>query len=190
MFSRILKIWYVRCGIDLYLLLTEISHNIMIVKHARIGFSVFFSSYFLPTLFEENNYDPKLANKYNYANVESWADKYCSKNSVDLFSAENLFCPYNYSQQHWGLGVIRVQKKQVQWYDSMSATMSGSRRRKVKMLMDGLVRYMYDEYVRVPKKDPPMPLDEWKLQWSTSIITSCPQQLNGKCVSCTIHSIT
>lgn len=141
--------------------------------------SVFFNSFFLQKLFDEKNNDILLSNQYNYSQVQSIADKYFQRHGVLVSEAKNIFCPYNYSQTHWGLGVIQPLDKRVIWYDSNSSNMSHGRCAKVNRLMDGLVHYMYDEYWKIPKEGDPMTLDEWKREWRTSICTTCPQQLNG-----------
>ncbi|EJK55833.1 hypothetical protein THAOC_24386, partial [Thalassiosira oceanica] len=89
-------------------------------------------------LFDEKNNDDKLANKYNYSNVERYADKNVKLGGPSALSADVIFCPYNYDQEHWGLGVIYVQQKRIDWYDSLLSNMDETRRQKVAKLMSGL----------------------------------------------------
>ena len=102
-------------------------------------------------------------NGYTYANVRRWSKKF------DVFSKDKIFVPVNISNSHWCLAVIFIQKKKIEYYDSMN----GAGRR----TLDALLRYLGDEMKDKKKTD--FDSDGWELNSRVSIcnealpLTSC-----------------
>ena len=69
---------------------------------------------------------------YNYALVRRWTKKF------DVFALERVFVPVNIGNTHWCLAVVHVQRRRVQYYDSMGG---GGR-----VYLDALQRWLGDEW--------------------------------------------
>jgi hypothetical protein len=126
--------------------------------------SHFFNSFFVQSMFDEKNNDPKLRGRYNYKNVESWSKMVPGK---DIFQLKYVLCPINLDNKHWTLAVIFVEEKRIQYYDSMGGTDWAK--------LEGLLEYVKDEYRAKNGKD--MDTSEWKLVPCTK---DTPKQRNGE----------
>ena len=124
--------------------------------------SHFFGSFFVQTMFDEKNNDPRLRGRYNYKNVRRWSKKVPGK---DIFKLKYIFCPINLDNSHWTLAVIFMEDKRIQYYDSMGGTDTAK--------LEGLLEYVKDEYRVKNGKD--MDAAEWELVSCTS---DTPQQRN------------
>jgi sentrin-specific protease 1 len=130
--------------------------------------SHFFNSFFIEKLFHSNK-------EYHYQNVQRWTKKF------DIFSMKRIFFPINISNTHWTLAVIHMNKKRIDYYDSMS----GSGR----LYVTGLLRWLKDE--AKAKKNMDLNVSEWTVHDGNDIIQlgqahsddeligNVPQQLNG-----------
>jgi hypothetical protein len=112
--------------------------------------SHFFNSFFVQTMFDETNNDPKLRGIYNYKKVESWSKKVPGK---DIFQLKYVFCPINLNNTHWTLAVIFMEEKRIQYYDSLGKTDW--------VKLEGLLDYVKDEYRAKNGKD--MDTTDWNL---------------------------
>ena len=130
--------------------------------------SHFFSSFFVQTMFDEKNKDPKLRGKYNYNNVKRWGRKVPGK---DIFNLKYIVVPINLGNLHWTSAVIFMEEKKIQYFDSMGGTDQAK--------LWGLFQYLKDEYK--VKKGREMDTSGWKLVPCTE---ETPRQRNGKCVTC------
>jgi hypothetical protein len=85
-----------------------------------------------------------------------------------------IFVPINKDSIHWTLAVIYMEKKCIQYYDSLSgdkdAAKFGSK------IMDGLLTYVADEYKKNNGGEEEMNVSEWELINCCS--TASPQQSN------------
>ena len=79
--------------------------------------SHFFNTFFVQTMFDETNKDPKLRGIYNYKNVKRWSKKVPGK---DIFNLKYIFCPINHNNKHWTSAVIFMEDKRIQYYDSLA----------------------------------------------------------------------
>ena len=133
----------------------------------------FYSTFFLQNLFDEYNADVSMRT-YNYSKVLRWADQA----RMNPFLLELIFCPYNYTNMHWGLGVIYVQMKKIIWYDSLP--LDSCRRKLVEERLQGLLYYMNDEWFKhfdsANFEDAIFNQDDWTL----IICDDAPRQLNGE----------
>ncbi|KAL3827633.1 hypothetical protein ACHAXA_000506 [Cyclostephanos tholiformis] len=125
--------------------------------------SHFFNSFFVQTMFDEKNNDPKLRGKYNYKNVRRWAKKVPGK---DIFNLKYILCPINLDNMHWTSAVIFMEEKKIQYYDSMGGT--------DRTKLEGLLEYVKDEYRAKNGKE--MDVTDWKL---VSCTRDTPRQRNG-----------
>ncbi|KAL7543627.1 hypothetical protein ACHAXR_012914 [Thalassiosira sp. AJA248-18] len=125
--------------------------------------SHFFNSFFVQTMFDEKNNNPKLRGVYNYKNVKRWSKKVPGK---DIFNLKYVVCPINLDNMHWTSAVIFMEEKRIQYYDSMGGT--------DRTKLEGLLQYLKDEY-RV-KKGGELDVDEWELVCCTR---DTPRQRNG-----------
>lgn len=123
--------------------------------------SHYFSSFFLTKLLERDT--------YNYSNVKRWTKKF------DVLSKDKIFCPVNISNTHWTMAVVFVQRKEIVYYDSMSA--SGQR------YLQALLRWIKDD--AKDKKQIDLDVSEWKL---IDRQPNVPQQENG--YDCGVFCIT
>ena len=126
--------------------------------------SHFFNSFFVQTMFDEKNNDPRLRGRYNYKNVRRWSKKVPGK---DIFKLKYIFCPINLDNSHWTLAVIFMEDKRIQYYDSMGGTDRAK--------LEGLLEYVKDEYRAKNGKD--MDTSEWEL---VSCRRDTPRQRNGE----------
>ena len=118
--------------------------------------SHFFKSFFITKLLDENG--------YTYKNVKRWSKKVPGK---DIFNLDKIIIPVNISGMHWSLLTVFVQKKKIQFFDSMGG--DGTR------YLEGLMNYMKDEHMD-KKKNPLENVDDWKL---VGYERGIPQQENG-----------
>ncbi len=125
--------------------------------------SHFFNSFFVQTMFDEKNNDPKLRGKYNYKNVRRWAKKVPGK---DIFNLKYILCPINLDNMHWTSAVIFMEEKKIQYYDSMGGT--------DRTKLEGMLEYVKDEYRAKNGKE--MDVTDWKL---VSCTRDTPRQRNG-----------
>lgn len=130
--------------------------------------SHFFNSFFVQTMFDEKNNNPKLRGKYNYKNVKRWGRKVPGK---DIFNLKYIVMPINLDNMHWTSAVIFMEEKKIQYFDSMGGTDRAK--------LEGLLQYLKDEYKA--KKGGEMDTSEWELVPCTR---DTPRQRNGKCVAC------
>ena len=123
--------------------------------------SHFFMSFFFTKLFDEG-----ATNQYRYQNVKRWSKKVPGK---DIFALDKVFFACNVNGAHWTCAVIFMQKKKIQYFDSMSG--SGTN------YVQGLFQYLQDEWKA--KKGGEMPdLDQWELVYGHEG-DDIPQQHNG-----------
>jgi len=126
--------------------------------------SHFFKSFFITKILNEGHRNPAIEGKYEYKNVKRWSKKVPGK---DIFKLDKIIFPINQGQMHWMCGVIHMQKKRIQIYDSMGS--GGSN------YLQCLFQYVQDEHK--DKKKCPLPdIDEWELVGTTS---DTPRQRNG-----------
>jgi len=125
--------------------------------------SHFFNSFFIQTMFDEKNNNPKLRGKYNYKNVKHWGRKVPGKNIFDL---KYIFIPINLDNLHWTSAVIFMEEKKIQYFDSMGATHM--------IKLRALLQYLKDEYKA--KKGGELNPKEWTLVGCSN---STPRQGNG-----------
>ncbi|KAL3799204.1 LOW QUALITY PROTEIN: hypothetical protein ACHAW5_007243 [Stephanodiscus triporus] len=125
--------------------------------------SHFFNSFFVQTMFDEKNNDPKLRGRYNYKNVKRWSKKVPGK---DIFNLKYILCPINLDNTHWTSAVIFMEDKRIQYYDSMGGTDRSK--------LEGLLEYVKDEYRAKNGKE--LDVTEWELVSCTS---DTPRQRNG-----------
>jgi sentrin-specific protease 1 len=126
--------------------------------------SHFFNSFFVQTMFDEKNNDPGLRGRYNYKNVRHWSKKVPGE---DIFKLKYILCPINLDNMHWTSGVIFMEDKRIQYYDSMGGTDMAK--------LEGLLQYVKDEYRAKNGKD--MDATEWEL---VSCTRDTPRQRNGE----------
>ncbi len=123
----------------------------------------FFNSFFVQTMFDEKNNDPKLRRGYNYKNLRCWPKNVPRK---DIFNLSKIFIPINLDNEHWTLALIFMEEKKIQYYD-----LSGGIDR---TKMEGLLQYVKDEYMATNGKE--IDVIDWKL---VSCTRDTPQQRNG-----------
>ena len=111
-----------------------------------------------------------MKGKYNYNNVRRWSNKVIGGN---IFALKRLFIPINYRHDHWGLGVIHVQNKLIQYYDSMKGTSKYSKR--VDTACNGMLNYLKDEHKTMYGRE--MNTSDWTIEPHPKGV---PQQRNGK----------
>ena len=115
----------------------------------------FFKSFFLTKLLHQEG--------YRYGNVKRWSRKVPRK---DIFALDKIFFPVNVGGMHWTVAVAFMQKRRIEFYDSMN----GSGREELQALLS----YLNDEHQA--KKGSPLPdADEWELVAPDGV----PQQRNG-----------
>ena len=125
--------------------------------------SHFFNTFFIFTMFDEENIDQRLRGKYNYQNVKRWGAKVPGK---DIFNLKYIFCPINIGNLHWTSAVIFMEEKRIQYYDSMGGTDRAK--------LEGLLQYLKDEYKA--KKGEELDISQWTLVNNTK---DTPKQENG-----------
>ena len=125
--------------------------------------SLFFSSFFLQKAFDEQSAKASRRGKFRYNLISKWI-----KEGIDLFEMEHLFFPYNYNQAHWGLAVVFVQQRCINWYDSLGWVKEGR--------MEGLLELMEYEWVGLGYEDEygDFNSSDWKLQ-----VVDVPRQIGG-----------
>ena len=126
--------------------------------------SHFFNSFFVQTMFNEKNKDPKLQGIYCYHNVRRWGQEVPGK---DIFNLKKIVVPVNIVNKHWACMVIFMEEKKIQYFDSLGIT----DRDKLK----GLLQYLKDEYESTKKGK--FDALEWEL---VDCSLDIPRQLNGK----------
>lgn len=122
-------------------------------------------SFFVQTLFDDKNNDERLRGKYNYKNVKRWGRKVPGK---DIFNLKYIICPVNEGNVHWVSAVIFMEEKKIQWFDSMGGTDM--------YRLNGLLRYLKDEWNAKKKGQGEFNEDEWELVRCTA---DTPRQANG-----------
>eukprot|EP00980_Cylindrotheca_fusiformis_P008183 scaffold1734_cov196-Cylindrotheca_fusiformis.AAC.5 len=126
--------------------------------------SHFFKSFFITKLLNEGHSDPAMDGKYEYRNVKRWSKKVPGK---DIFKLDKIFFPINQGQMHWFCGVVFMQEKRIQIFDSMG---TGGRH-----YLESIFQYLQDEHM--DKKKCPLPdIHEWELVGTTR---DTPSQRNG-----------
>lgn len=141
--------------INLYMLLLLERDKLLcsITKNRRASY--FFSSYFLTKLVDDG--------EYCYNNVRRWT----SRAKIDVFALDKVIIPTNVGNQHWCLSVIYVQRKTIQYYDSMGGRGTS--------YMESLLNWLGDEHQ--DKKKTPLPdRHTWRLVPTQQ---GTPQQENG-----------
>jgi len=124
----------------------------------------FFNSFFLQSMFREE-YTIR-SGEYDYSQVQRWSKKAPGKSILNL---KHIICPRNIGNYHWALGVISIEEKRIQWYDSKYGT--------DRKMLNGLLQYVKDEYKREGREDEFVE-SEWKL---VGVTKNTPRQANGKC---------
>ena len=132
--------------------------------------SHFFNSYFWQTLFDERNIVQELRGQYNYEKVRKWSKKVSGGN---IFELKRLFIPINYRRNHWALGVIHIQNKLIQYYDSTKA--SSKYRERADTACNGMLNYLKDEHKTMYGRE--MNTSDWTIDPHPKDV---PQQRNGK----------
>jgi len=115
----------------------------------------FFKSYFITKLLGEGG--------YCYASVKRWSRNVHGRN---IFLLDKIICPINCGGVHWACAVIFIQKKRIQFYDSLLG--SGM------VYMESLMDYLKDEHM--DKLKTTMDTSNWKL---VDCQPNTPQQENG-----------
>ena len=106
----------------------------------------YFKSFFFTKLFDEGD-----TNKYRYASVERWSEEVPGK---DIFELDKIFFACNIRSTHWTCAVIFMQKKRIQFYDSMG--------KDGQHYCKGLMQYLKDEWKA--KKGGKLPNeDQWEI---------------------------
>jgi sentrin-specific protease 1 len=123
----------------------------------------FFNSFFVQTMFDEKNNDPKLRGRYNYKNLRHWPKNVPGK---DIFNLSKVFIPINLDNEHWTLAVIFMEEKKIQYYDLLG----GTNRTKSEWLLE------YVKYEYRAKNEKEMDVTDWKL---VSCTRDTPRQRNG-----------
>lgn len=124
----------------------------------------FFKSFFVTKLLNEGHSDPRQDGKYDYKNVKRWSKKIPAKT---IFQLDKIFFPINQGSMHWVMAVAFMQKRKIQFFDSMGS--SGHR------YLDALFRYIKDEYMS--QNGCAMPDEnDWEL---VACIEETPQQRNS-----------
>jgi len=122
--------------------------------------SHFFKSFFFTKLLDEG-----ASNDYKYANVKRWSKNVPGK---DIFALDKIFVACNVNRTHWTCAVIFMQKKTIQFFDSMGGEGQG--------YTHGLMRYLKDEW-SAKKGGGQLPdADKWKIVGAERGV---PQQYNG-----------
>jgi len=122
--------------------------------------SHFFNSFFLTVLLKDG-----------YSGVRRWT----RRAKVDVFALSKIFVPVNLQNTHWCMLVVDVQRKVIQYYDSMG----GSGR----SCLDTMESYMAQEHK--DKRGVPIPPSlKWKKVCTTD---ETPRQKNGS--DCGVFSI-
>ena len=86
---------------------------------------------------------------------------------------KRLFIPINYRRDHWALGVIHIQNKLIQYYDSTKA--SSKYRERADTACNGMLNYLKDEHEKQYERE--MNTSDWTIEHHP---TGVPQQRNGK----------
>jgi len=128
--------------------------------------SHFYNSFFIQNMFNEKHDDEKLRGKYSYEQVERWSKNVPGSN---IFNLKYIICPCNHGNKHWAMGVIFMEEKRIQWYDSLGRT--------DKAKLEGLMQYLRDEY-KANNGGEELDDSEWELVPCTQ---STPRQTNGEC---------
>jgi len=115
----------------------------------------FYKSFFMTKLLGQGG--------YRYANVRRWSRKVHGK---DIFPLDKIICPINCGGMHWTCAVIDMQKRRIQFYDSLL----GSGMDYLKSLME----YLKDEHRNKFKKE--LDTSNWEL---LDCQPNTPQQENG-----------
>ena len=132
--------------------------------------SHFFSSYFWQTLFDEYNRNKDMRGKDNYNNSRKWSKKVFGGN---IFELKRLFIPINYRRDHWALGVIHIQNKLIQYYDSTKA--SSKYRERADTACNGMLNYLKDEHKTMYGRE--MNTSDWTIDPHPKDV---PQQRDGE----------
>ena len=119
--------------------------------------SHFFSSGFITRLL---NLGIGGSGKYDYPGVRRWSKKF------DVFSLKCIYFPINIDNTHWTMLVLNIEKKSIQFYDSMNG---GGR-----IYLEGIQKWIVDE--GKAKKDMIIDPNDWKL---LSHQENVPKQKNG-----------
>ena len=82
-----------------------------------------------------------MRGKYNYDKVRKWSMKVIGGN---IFELKRLFIPINYHCNHWAVGVIHIQNKLIQYYDSTKA--ASKYRECADTACNGMLNYLKDEH--------------------------------------------
>jgi len=128
--------------------------------------SHFFNSFFVQTMFNEKNKDPKLQGKYCYNSVRRWGQEVPGK---DIFNLKKIVVPVNIVNKHWACMVIFMDEKKIHYFDSLGMT------DRDKLKLKGLLQYLKDEYESTKKGK--FDASEWEL---VDCSLDIPRQLNGK----------
>eukprot|EP00904_Undaria_pinnatifida_P008191 jgi/Undpi1/4501/HiC_scaffold_17.g07855.m1 len=141
--------------VNMYMELLAVRDKELCKKDPTRRMSHFFSSFFLTKLKGNGN--------YNYGGVRRWTRK------VKVFEMDKIFCPVNVSNTHWCMAVIYVQKKRINYYDSMGG---GG-----KTVTNSLLLWLEDEDEDKNKDEATFDPDEWTTVGTK--VSTTPQQQNG-----------
>lgn len=104
-------------------------------------------------------------NGYNYKAVQRWT----SRRKVDIFKFEKIIFPMNIGKNHWALGLVDLNDKTIQYFDSLAPrTVHTS-------FAEYIIRYLEDEF-RDKHKEKPCP--DFLATFTTALVDP-PQQTNG-----------
>ena len=115
-------------------------------------------------LLNEGNANPALDGTYDYKLVKRWSKKVPGK---DLFNLDKIFFPINQGGMHWVTVVAYMQKKRIQFYDSLGSPGND--------YLQHVFQYLQDDHL--DKKKRPMGTTGWELVPCDG--RSTPRQLNG-----------
>ncbi|KAL7752301.1 hypothetical protein RI367_002347 [Sorochytrium milnesiophthora] len=119
-----------------------------------------FSSFFLTQLYTLS------ADLYQYDRVARW-----TKN-VRLCDMHSVIIPVNYTNSHWALAVIDLQRKVIRYHDSLVAFLQRAQR-----ICAVLLQYLADEFHDKSFLPPDGHFD--KHSWRVELVSDCPRQTDG-----------
>lgn len=125
----------------------------------------FFKSFFMTKILNEGHANPNVDGTYEYRNVKRWSKKVPGK---DIFNLDKIIFPINQGNAHWICGVVFMQEKRIQMYDSLGGD--------GRMYLEAIFRYIQDEH-KDKKKEPLADIKAWRL---VTTERACPSQRNGK----------
>ena len=145
--------------------------EMLCAKQSGTKRSLFLNSFFVQTMLDEKNNNPKLRGKYNYANVKSWSK------GKDIFNSEYILVPVNIDNWHWTLMIIFMEEKVIRYYDSQTVC-DQTKELWNRSRMTWLLQYLEDEF-----ENNNTPTLDWfdRSEWTLMDCSmDTPKQTNGK----------